>query len=171
MEWINESTKNMTRYELKHGEESIAILQKLEKEYYLKNQINNKTKCFSLNNMDDNAVKEIAEKTILDMCKESVKGMNRVINHLQSKRDLENDKTIKLKYTLGEELYLLPEHAVDIDEIETIIFTGIRIEEEKILYMYETLEDKVLFCLEEDNNDIFRTYQDAEYEYIYRNLD
>ena len=171
MEWINESTKNMTRYELKHGEESIAILQKLEKEYYLKNQINNKTKCFSLNNVDDNAAKEIAEKTILDMFKESVKGMNRVINHLQSRRDLENDKTIKLKYTLGEELYLLPEHALDIDEIETVIFTGIRIEEEKILYMYETLEDKVLFCLEEDNKEIFRTYQDAEYEYIYRNLD
>lgn len=171
MEWINESTKNMTRYELKHGEESIAILQKLEKEYYLKNQINNKTKCFSLNNVDDNAVKEIAEKTILDMCKESVKGINRVINHLQSKRDLENDKTIKLKYTLGEELYLLPEHAIDIDEIETVIFTGIRIEEEKILYMYETLEDKVLFCLEEDDKSIFRTFKDAEYEYIYRNLD
>lgn len=171
MEWINESTKNMTRYELKHGEESIAILQKLEKEYYLKNQINNKTKCFSLNNVDDNAAKEIAEKTILDMCKESVKGMNRIINHLQSKRDLENDKTIKLKYTLGEKLYFIPKHAIDIDEIETVIFTGIRIEEEKILYMYETLEDKVLFCLEEDSNLIFRTYQDAEYEYIYRNLD
>lgn len=171
MEWINESTKNMTRHELKHGEESIAILQKLEKEYYLKNQINNKTKCFSLNNVDDKAAKEIAEKTILDMCKESVKELKRVITHLQSKRDLEKDKTIKLKYTLGEELYLLPEHAVDIDEIETVIFIGIRIEEEKILYMYETLEDKVMFCLEEDDKEIFRTYQDAEYEYIYRNLD
>lgn len=171
MEWINESTKNMTRYELKHGEESIAILQKLEKEYYLKNQINNKTKCFSLNNVDDNAAKEIAEKTILDMCKESVKELSRVINHIESKRELEADKTIKLKYTLGECLYLLPEHALDVDEIETVIFTGIRIEEEKILYMYETLEDKVLFCLEEDDKEIFRTYQDAEYEYIYRNLD
>ena len=171
MEWINESTKNMIRHELKHGEESIARLQKLEKEYYLKNQLNNKTKCFSINNVDDDAAKEIAEKTILDMCKESVKELSRVINHIESKRELEADKTIKLKYTLGEELYLLPEHAVDIDEIETVIFTGIRIEEEKILYMYETLEDKVLFCLEEDDKSIFRTFKDAEYEYIYRNLD
>ena len=95
--------------------------------------------------------------------------MGKVLCSIESKKDLEKNHTIKLKYGLGEILYYVSRQSSGY-EIEAVLFVGVKLEDGEILLMFESIDNKDVICLEEDNVDIYREYKDAEYECTYRKL-
>lgn len=170
MRWHNLTTEKTIRYEFKEGNNVIAIVQEINGDYYLKEQITNKSiliKKKEIRNIE--GVFKIAEKLILDICKSEMNSMGKVLCSIESKKDLEKNHTIKLKYGLGEILYYVSRQSSGY-EIEAVLFVGVKLEDGEILLMFESIDNKDVICLEEDNVDIYREYKDAEYECAYRKL-